>query len=100
MAIHADDLHTKCLNFNRHITSGYSTAFPKLGTDLARAYHTVVGLNLDEKVLAEQENMAMQMDDPKLREAIATITVPTPDHMNDMEYRYLNAGGSSTFVSC
>jgi hypothetical protein len=101
MVIHTDDLHHKSLNFNRHLTVGQSTAFPKPGSELALAYDAVRTLDLDEQVLAEHEDPdSRQIRDERLRTAISTIPIPTPDHMADMQSKYVRPGGSSTFMSC
>jgi hypothetical protein len=100
MIIHTDDLHHKSLHFNRHLTAGQSTAFPKPGSPLALAYDTVRALDLDEKVLAKNETESRQMRDEHLRKKISTIPIPTPDHMADMQSKCVRPGGSSTFVSC
>jgi hypothetical protein len=101
MVIHTDDLHSKSLNFNRHLTAGQSTAFPKPDSELALAYHIVRNLDLDEQELAESENpKSLRLRDTTLREAVSRIAIPTPDHMVDMKSRFVQPGGSSTFVSC
>jgi hypothetical protein len=101
MIIHSDDLHYKSLNFNRHLTTGQSTAYPKAGSELAEAFQTVSELDLDEVALDLSENgITRRLNDENLRDLVSTITVPTPDHMKDMESKFVRKGGSSTMASC
>jgi hypothetical protein len=99
--IHTDDLHTKCLNFNRQLTDGQSTAFPVPGSPMAQAFEIVCGLDLDEVELENKtSSKTQQITDMSLRTKVSTIPTPNTMHYKDFRSEYVIAGGGSTFWSC